>query len=790
MTQILQAQRDFAIAIAGQSLPDPSGEAPTDTDANEFLLKRFQGTEALGRPFHFEVDVFCKDRHIPFNSILGKSATVRLLTGDKVRFFNGIISRFILTDTVEDYAQYRAVIVPNLWLLTRNSDCRIFQNKTIPDIILEVLNLYGIDLDPRMRGSYKPWEYCVQYRETDFNFVSRLMEQEGIYYFFEHDDGKHKMVLADRETEPDELDSPYDKISYRPPSAAKSAGEYITDWSVEGEVQPLLVSLRDFDFKNPKNPVPGAALQPGYNSVTGGFEFFDYPGQYVTSPDGDEYAKVRLAALHSQFEVAHAHTSSRGITPGSIFELSDFPRPDQNQKYLITSAVYQLESDLFSSGPSNRSGPAFACSFSAMPTVDAANAPRGFSPLRVTPKPIIQGPQTAIIVGKSGEEIWTDEYGRVKVQFHWDRYSKADETSSCWIRVAQVWAGRNWGGMFIPRMGQEVIVEFLEGDPDRPIITGRVYNGDNATPYALPGDKTKSTVKSNSSKGGNSGNANEIRMEDKKGGEELYFHAEKDLNIRVKSARSEHVGASISTSAGGGISRSAGGDISRTSGANITDKATGTLTVNTGKAMSLKSGASYQLVTNAGIHFKTINFVMEAIEAGIASAMAALKGDAGAAVDAGKAAKGGDTSKANALADHVSSQLSSAFGPAVGAAHSELSRITSTAEKGAAKVGPEAQHAADAAKTLSEKVSEHATPEAMGEALVGFAVAAYEAYADAKKVLEGLLPQIPSIVMWAMKDIQGQALWGVSFSAKFRDVSLDAKTRDVHVKAKKNLNLT
>ena len=256
------------------------------------------------------------------------------------------------------------------------------------------------------------------------------------------------------------------------------------------------------------------------------FEIYDYPGEYVESNDGEEYAKKRIEELQAQYEVVLANSDARGVCTGCTFTLANHPREDQNRQYLITSANFNIKAGEFYSGGQTGGEGFYSCSFTAIDATQPFRSPR------ITPKPSIPGPQTAMVVGPSGEEIYTDEYGRVKVKFHWDRYSKADENSSCWIRVAQVWAGKNWGAMYIPRIGQEVIIEFLEGDPDQPIITGRVYNDQAKPPYVPKTNPTISTLKSNSSKGG--GGFNEIRFEDKKGDEQIFIHAEKNLDVRVK----------------------------------------------------------------------------------------------------------------------------------------------------------------------------------------------------------------------------------------------------------------
>ena len=498
------------------------------------LLTNMSGTEQLGRPFQCELELASEDHQIKYTDIVGQNVTIRLnLSEDKTRYFNGFVSRFTQTLPVGGLARYRATIVPWLWFLTRTADCRIFQEKTVPDIIEDVFREHGFtDFERSLSGSYRTWLYCVQYRETDFNFVSRLMEQEGIYYFFKHENGKHSLVLADSAG----AHEPYpelEELEYHPADKGTKIEECISDWVVGTHLQPGSYALKDFDFENTKKDLQARAkVEREHASAT--FEIYDYPGEYTeVKPDGEDYARKRIEELQAQYEVIRAESDARGVCTGCTFKLIDHPRDDQNKKYLITSADYNINAGEFYSGSQTGGEGLYTCSFTAI------DATQPFRAARITPKPSIPGPQTAMVVGKSGEEIWTDEYGRVKVQFHWDRYGKADENSSCWIRVAQVWAGKNWGAMYIPRIGQEVIIEFLEGDPDQPIITGRVYNADAMPPCKLPSEKTKSTLKSNSSKGG--GGFNEIRFEDKKGDEQIFIHAEKNLDIRVKNDRFETV---------------------------------------------------------------------------------------------------------------------------------------------------------------------------------------------------------------------------------------------------------
>ena len=508
-------------------------QSPLGEDA--LLIRRLVATEQFGRLSRMTVDLLSEDPAIRFQDLLGRNVSLRLSKrSGPTRYFNGYVSRFVETGRQGRQSLYQATVVPWLWFLTRTADCRIFQNLTAPQIIKQVFQDHKVaDLEDRLNKSYRQWEYCVQYRETDFNFVSRLMEQEGIYYYFAHGNGRHALVLADSRMAHEPYPG-YEQIPYRPPTDAFTDREHIYQWAVAQEVQPGAFALTDFDFKNPRKSLRTSA-QVSRPYQPSDYEMFDFPGEYEEFGDGEQYARLRIEELQAQQEEVRGETDAYGLAVGHTFQLTEFSRQDQCRNYLVTAAEYEWRMDEYdSTDEAPVREPVYVCRFRAID----ANQP--FRTPRTTPRPLIRGPQTAIVVGPKGEEVWTDEYGRVKVQFHWDRYGKADENSSCWIRVAQVWAGKKWGGMYIPRIGQEVIVEFLEGDPDRPIITGRVYNGAAMPPYDLPAAKTMSTLKSNSSKGGDG--FNEIRFEDKKGQEQIFVHGEKDEDIRIKNDGREWIG--------------------------------------------------------------------------------------------------------------------------------------------------------------------------------------------------------------------------------------------------------
>lgn len=505
------------------------------------LFERMSGSEQLGRLPEFRVQMLSTKPDLKIADVLGKALCVHLdLPGGGQRHFHGVVTRFGATGWHGSLCRYEAVVHPWLWLLTRASNCRIFQDKTVVDIVKAVCGeaAYGglVELDTAaLSGTYAAMPYCVQYRETDFNFVCRLLENEGIYFYFTHDDTKHTMVLADSYGAHEAI-SGYETVKYSGESARGIMDEEaIYSWAASGEIQPSAYSLNDFDFEKAASSNSGglrvkSTIDAAFSQNA--FEMYDYPGGYVASSVGDALARGRMEMLHGQCEQIQADTNARGLYPGGLFALSEHPRADMNREYLVTAAHYEIVGDDYSSGGATPVD--VQCRFTAIGKEYAYRAPRTMV------KPVVQGPQTAMVVGKSGEEIWTDKYGRVKVQFHWDREGKEDEHSSCFVRVAQGWAGKGWGMMLLPRIGMEVIVSFLEGDPDRPLVTGCVYNSDAMPPYDLPAHQTRSTIMSNSSKGG--GGYNEIRFEDKKDSEEIYVQAERDFNRVVKNNDTLKVG--------------------------------------------------------------------------------------------------------------------------------------------------------------------------------------------------------------------------------------------------------
>ncbi|HEY6729166.1 MAG TPA: type VI secretion system tip protein VgrG, partial [Polyangiaceae bacterium] len=502
------------------------------------LFFSMEGTEALGQAFEYEVELLSADEQIDLTKLLGQPMLIALeLPNLQIREFTGYVTRFLLVGTLGRYVRYRATLRPWLWMLSRRSNCRIFQNKTVPQVIMGMFREHGFsDFEDKLSTGYRSWEYLVQYRESDFNFASRMMEQEGIYYYFRHAEGKHTLVLCDSYSAHKPVPG-YEVVPYIAQSRDHVIDDHIDSWRAMRQITSGAFASDDYDFEAPRAKL-GSTLRPGGDYPGGDYEIYDYPGEFEDNKQADAQVKVRLHAELAQHDIVRGAGNARGLHAGALMRLADFPRLDQNKEYLLLTTSISIRSEGYESlidATAAPEEPNFRVSFSAI------DSKRNFRVPLSTPKPVVRGPQTAVVVGQNGQEIWTDEYARVKVQFRWDREGTFDENSSCWVRVAQVWAGSGWGGIHIPRIGQEVIVDFLEGNPDRPIITGRLYNADNMPPYELPANQTQSGIKSHSTKDGGQDNFNEIRFEDKKGEEELFIQAEKNMTTLVKNDQSTQI---------------------------------------------------------------------------------------------------------------------------------------------------------------------------------------------------------------------------------------------------------
>jgi len=530
----------------------------TPLGADVLLIESFEVREAISQPFAIRVDAISeltKAGQVTADALIGKNATITVQLKEGKRYFHGMISRLVQggrgIGKEDSFVSFQLEMVPTLARLGASTSCRIFQSLSAADIIKNVLKQYQVDIKDALTKTYTVRDYCVQYRETDLSFISRLMEDEGIFYFFDHQESKHVMVLGDK---PDANPScpVQSSVRYEAGGGYGDREDTAGDWTVTEQLRSGLVTLRDHHFQLPDKTLevsdPTSIPRGGNNHL----EIYDYPGDYAklfkdpekrldkVDEEGQKIARLRMEREETAYEEANGTSGVRVFCSGYRFTLTDHFRSDWNDEWLLTSVQHSAVQS-----PGYRSEDVVEQAYSNRFTCIPYKIP--FLPERVTPKPVVRGPHTAVVVGAAGEEIFPDKFGRVKVQFFWDRQGKKDQNSSCWIRVAQPWAGKNWGFIAIPRVGHEVVVDFLEGDPDQPIIVGSVYNADNMPPYTLPDDKTQTGVKTRSSAGGGSANFNEIRFEDKKGKEELYVHAERNLTGIVEADESRSVGDSRTT---------------------------------------------------------------------------------------------------------------------------------------------------------------------------------------------------------------------------------------------------
>jgi type VI secretion system secreted protein VgrG len=540
-----------------------------------FLLETFQGQEALGTPFSYSLTLLSEDPNISRTKVLGQPMDVEIkLDSGNFRYFSGIVTYFAKTGIAVRHTRYAAVVQPKLSLLEYTRDCRIFFDHKGPELASDLLSHYGGAITSgKLQGSYRKREYCVQYRESCFNFIQRLLQDEGIYYFFQHEKGKHTMVLADSSSAHATV-SGYEEVPVLPKRRRQArTEEHFWSLNVAGALFPgKFTSLQGYDYAKlrPKavqlQNQPSSAPDPGAD-----YDDYDNPDGLTEKADAEADAQVRMESDLVANTIIEVEGNAMGLGVGDLVKLVRPATGDEDynpfwsdddfgKEYLITSASYSISIDQYETGDVVGSDEPFKATFTLL------DSQTQFRPRRLAHKPRIEGPQTAQVVGPAGEEIYTDKLGRVKVQFDWDRLGALDQKSSCFVRVSQAWAGKQWGAIHIPRIGQEVIVEFLDGDPDRPIITGRVYNADSMPPYTLPDNKTQSGIKSRSSKGGSPSNFNEIRFEDLKGKEEVFIQAEKDENITVKNNQSTAVGVDRSLSVGNDETVSIGNNRTETVG--------------------------------------------------------------------------------------------------------------------------------------------------------------------------------------------------------------------------------
>jgi len=595
--------------------------AYTPLGTGQLLFHSLDGTEALSEPFDFNVALLSTNPRLDRKALLGQPLTLVIPTQGflaEPRFLNGKITAVAVSSEEiggTRYAVYTLRVQPDLWPMTQDRNFRIFQQQTVPQIVKTLLAEYNVQLEDQLTSSYRQWEYCVQYSESSFNFISRLMELEGIYYYFKHQQDQHTLVLADAP----QIHTPYpgyETIPYHlTPSGGITSEQGISQWTLADQVTPGIYSLDDYDFRKPN----AWLLQARQNPVSpqpGQIDVYDWPGRYTEHQQGEFYARVRQEAWQAGHHQTGGTATALGIAPGYTFTLNNAPYADDNRAYLTVRARYRLQENRYASGDSQASE--HRIDFTVIP----ADIP--WRPAQQAHWPKTHGPQTARVVGPTGESIWTDKYGRVKVKFHWDRFGPADDGSSCWVRVSSAWAGQGFGGVQIPRVNDEVVVDFINGDPDRPIIIGRVYNDANMPPWALPAAATQMGFMSRS-KDGSPDNANALRFEDKAGEEQVWLHAERNMDINVENDENHTIDKNHTHLVGGNelqrvvLNQAIGikGDASSLTGKTRSDNVVDTFTLGSGETLRLECGESViELKANGQISLTGTSFNITVKEGG------------------------------------------------------------------------------------------------------------------------------------------------------------------------------
>ena len=571
--------------------------------ANDLMFESMNHSAGLSMLGETQLGLLSEKSDLNALDLLGQSVTVNVnLRDEGKRHFNGIVSRFGSGTQRGRYFAYQATLRPWLWFLTRTTDCRIFQDMTVPDIVKKVFDDHPVaNFEFRLFRSYRPWVYCVQYRESDYNFVARLLEHEGIYWYQEHSENEHKLLLVDSQSAHDPAPGCETLPYYANADQVPPDTDYVSNWYYEQAVKTGKVALTSYDFERPSTQLK-VESQRSRSYKLSDHEVFDFQGDYVKKPDGEQWAEDRLDEVQTEFDTGGGASNAQGVGVGHLLSLTRHPREDQNRKYLVTALTVRAKLEAYEAGSSAGN---YQCEFAAIPS------DQQYRPPRRTPKPFVQGPQTAVVTGPSGEEIFTDKHGRVKVQFHWDRYGTKDEKSSCWIRVSQPWAGKGWGGVSIPRIGQEVVIDFLEGDPDQPLVTGRVYNAEAMPPYGLPAAAVISGMKTQTHKGQG---FNEMSMDDTAGKEKITIHGQYDMGTTVlhdqtstvNNNRTDKVGVDDSETIGSNQTLSVGANQSISVGADRSKSVTGneTTTVNGHRSETVNAGED---VTVNGARSHTVN---------------------------------------------------------------------------------------------------------------------------------------------------------------------------------------
>lgn len=533
-------------------------------DSESLLFRSLIGNESLSSLYEFKLEFLSKDKNFDARSLIGKELTLTVDNSGKSRFLSGLVTqakRVGQETTTERYFIFEAIVRPWLWLATKTNHYKIFQKKNIPQVIKETLEEYPFELEINTEESYREWGYCVQYDETDYEFVSRLMEHEGMYFWFEHSEGKHKLIISDSKNSHKPVEA-FDSISfYDHGLGLDHTEEHFYEWQPKLSITPTKFSSVDYNLNKPDASLYVEKDSSLKNNHGVDLEFYHSIGDYTETSEGERYADINVEIFEAQSKKYHGTSNSPLLTVGSTISLEKHPNDSQNQKYLITSIDYDFSEASYATNENQKTY--------AITKVLMIPASTQYRHPKVTSIPFTYGPQTAVVMGPPGESIYTDEYGRVKVKFHWDSAQIEDGDSSCWVRVSSPWAGGGFGGMQIPRVNEEVIIDFLGGHPDRPVIVGRLYNADNMPPVELPANATVSGFHTRT-KDGTSDQANSLLFEDALGQELLKMVAQKNMDYYVKNDSNHSVGGASATNIVGAHTWNYGGLLNK----KVTGKAT------------------------------------------------------------------------------------------------------------------------------------------------------------------------------------------------------------------------
>ena len=598
------------------------------------IARSLKAEESLSTLFRFQLELISDEAELDHDAIIGQKVCVGIkhADGSSKRYYHGHVSSFWQGEAEDRYYTYHAEVVPWLWFLTLTQDCRIYQDKTVPEVVKDVFDRYGFsDYDfSGIRLNHVRWDYCTQYRESAFTFVARLLEMEGIYYWFKHENDRHVLMLGDHASSHQDL--PYQsefRYERSEGPGVMHSDDAVWNWTPRKSVRPGKYTHDEFHFEKPKPRGKDLLRVTTETTKSVGadkrFEVYDFPGEYEDRGEGEDYGTIRQEALEADQHELEGTSNCRAFTPGFKIKLIEHHHSKQNDTYLLTQVTHSAhEGSVYYGDPAG--GARYENTFRCIP------AKTQYRPPRKTLRHQMLGIQSGIVTGPAGEEIYCDNHGRIKVQFNWDRLGQYNENTSCWLRVMQPWAGANWGQIWVPRIGQEVVIDFFEGDPDRPVVIGGLYNQDSPPPYDLPSNQTRMGVKTRSSKGGGPDNFNELRLEDKKGDELFLMHAERDMDVSVernlnelveedrtelvKGNHTEKVERDYHLTVAGKRSTRVDGKESLECGGDIHIKAAGKIFLEAGMEIHLKAGMKIVIDSGMGVTMKGAGGFVKADPAG------------------------------------------------------------------------------------------------------------------------------------------------------------------------------